>query len=93
MSKPPTMEETGERLSIQVLFVSNFYWDITDLQCCVSFRCTAKCLFKFLKLKITGYKFSDEPKPIHFKKLHTPYRKKAGRKYTDKLTLAISSRR
>ena len=22
----------------------NFYWSIVDLQCCISFRCTAKCM-------------------------------------------------
>ena len=24
------------------LFFKNFYWGIADLQCCISFRCTAK---------------------------------------------------
>ena len=25
-----------------ILFSKNFYWGIADLQCCVSFKCTAK---------------------------------------------------
>ena len=28
----------------------NFYWHVVDLQCCVSFRCTAKCI-KYTYLK------------------------------------------
>lgn len=45
------------------------------------------------KQKIRGYQFLDKPRPNPFRKLYTPYRKKAGRQYTNKLTLAISSRR
>ena len=32
----------GQKLSFFLSFKNNFYWDIVDLQCCVSFRCIAK---------------------------------------------------
>ena len=29
-------------ITFTYLFIFNFYWTVVDLQCCVSFRCTAK---------------------------------------------------
>ena len=31
-------------LTLQILFFFKFYWHIVNIQCCISFRCTAKLI-------------------------------------------------
>ena len=35
-------QHSGRYLLVSIFFFFSFYWGIIDLQCCVSFRCTAK---------------------------------------------------
>ena len=38
-----------------VIFFNNFYWSIVDLQCCVSFRCTAKWISYWVIILIVEF--------------------------------------
>ena len=41
-SEKPRKVHLMSFLSVPLYFFLNFYWDIIDLQCCVSFKCTVK---------------------------------------------------